>query len=67
MLWIVGTAIVLASWVDVVTPQVGWIGFAIGMVGYVLSKAAPESTTQPPKTQEEPADDGREFDEYKRE
>jgi hypothetical protein len=36
-IWMVGTAIVILSWVDVVSPQVGWIGFAIAGIGWLVS------------------------------
>ena len=36
-LWIVGTAVIVASWADVVTATVGWIGFCITVIGTALS------------------------------
>jgi len=36
-LWIVGTAIIVASWANIVTPTVGWGGFVIALVGTVLN------------------------------
>jgi hypothetical protein len=49
--WAVGTALIVLSWFEVVTPQVGWIGFGIGMVGSVMGwgltppKGTPSSST----------------------
>jgi hypothetical protein len=37
LLWIAGTAVIVASWLDVVTPAVGWIGFAAALAGSMLS------------------------------
>lgn len=37
-LWIVGTALVILSWMNVVSVQIGWGGFAIGTVGFILSR-----------------------------
>ena len=36
--WMVGTVLIVLSWVDVVTPTVGWAGFGIAIVGSMLSK-----------------------------
>ncbi len=38
VLWWGGSALILASWVDAVTPTVGWIGFAVAGVGWLLSR-----------------------------
>jgi hypothetical protein len=46
-LWIVGTAIIVASWANVVTPTVGWVGFGIALVGTVLSSFARRSRERP--------------------
>ena len=35
-LWAIGTILIGLSWFDVVTPTVGWCGFAIGMIGSVM-------------------------------
>jgi hypothetical protein len=35
-LWAIGTILIVLSWIDVVTPTVGWCGFAIGMAGSVM-------------------------------
>jgi membrane-bound ClpP family serine protease len=40
VLWIGGTILILASWVDVVSPTVGWVGFAIALIGTLLSFVA---------------------------
>ena len=37
VLWIGGSALVAASWADLVTPQVGWIGFGVAGAGTLLS------------------------------
>jgi hypothetical protein len=36
-LWAAGTALIVLSWFSVVTPQVGWGGFAISVCGSMLS------------------------------
>jgi hypothetical protein len=49
----VGTILILASWVDVVSPTVGWIGFAIAGVGVLISGVpAPVDRSLYPLTQE---------------
>jgi hypothetical protein len=40
ILWAIGCALVAGSWVDLVSPQVGWIGFGIALCGTILSAAA---------------------------
>jgi hypothetical protein len=50
-LWLVGTALIVLSWVDVVSRPVGWVGFAVAVVGVLLSSAARKQS--PPST---PAD-----------
>jgi hypothetical protein len=37
ILWVVGTALIVASWMGAVTPTVGWIGFAVAGVGALIS------------------------------
>ena len=37
VLWIAGTVVIVASWNDVVSPEVGWIGFTAALAGTVLS------------------------------
>jgi hypothetical protein len=39
-LWIVGTILIAASWADLVTPTLGWVGFGIALVGSLLSFGA---------------------------
>ena len=36
-LWAGGTVLIVLSWLEVVSPTVGWIGFGIGFVGSVIS------------------------------
>jgi hypothetical protein len=44
-LWAAGTAIIVLSWVNVVSPLIGWGGFAIALTGSILSWGL-----RPPKT-----------------
>lgn len=37
ILYYAGTALIILSWVDVVSPGVGWIGFAIAFSVWLLS------------------------------
>jgi hypothetical protein len=37
ILWIAGTVVIIFSWIDVVTPTIGWIGFSATLVGVLLS------------------------------
>jgi hypothetical protein len=34
LFYIVGTALVVGSWINVVGPTLGWIGFGFGLVGW---------------------------------
>ena len=36
-LWAIGTVLIVLSWVDVVSTNIGWCGFALGLVGSVIS------------------------------
>ena len=36
-LWSMGTVLVVLSWFHVVSPAVGWMGFAAGFLGSILS------------------------------
>jgi tetratricopeptide (TPR) repeat protein len=36
-LWAVGTLLIILSWMDVVTPRVGWWGFWISLVGAAIT------------------------------
>lgn len=36
-LWAIGTVLVVLNWLGVVNSIVGWIGFAIGLVGSVIA------------------------------
>jgi hypothetical protein len=44
LLWLGGTIVILLSWVDAVSPTVGWAGFAVTLAGCALSWIA----SQPP-------------------
>jgi hypothetical protein len=61
-LWIGGTAIVAANWLDIVGPSVGWIGWGVALAGTLLSFGAQQAPRQQaPKASaefavEEPAD-----------
>lgn len=37
ILWVAGTALVILSWLNVVSRQTGWVGFGIAIAGTVLS------------------------------
>lgn len=37
LLWIAGTAVIVLSWTQAITPQVGWIGWGVALAGTVLS------------------------------
>src|SRR5262249_27875397 len=51
--WVSGTALIVLSWVNLVTPRVGWIGFAVAMVGALVSYIPqPEDRSAYPLTQE---------------
>jgi hypothetical protein len=43
LLWIVGSALVAASWLRLVNPRIGWLGLATAMVG-VLASWPPEDS-----------------------
>jgi len=47
MLWIVGTIIIVGSWTHLVTPQVGWCGFAVALFGTVLSFGGSRAPASP--------------------
>lgn len=36
-MWGVGTVLVVLSWFDVVSSNIGWFGFALGLVGSAIS------------------------------
>jgi len=38
--WWLGTVLIVLSWVDVVSPQIGWVGFGIACVSVVVSVIA---------------------------
>jgi hypothetical protein len=52
--WIAGTAIIVASWLDIVTPTVGWLGFGIALAGTLLSLGAQQKRQQPSGKRPEP-------------
>lgn len=35
-LYFVGTALIVASWINLVSNRVGWMGFVISMIGWVI-------------------------------
>jgi hypothetical protein len=39
VLWWGGAAVILASWVDAVTPTAGWIGFAVACAVWLISRS----------------------------
>lgn len=41
ILWLAGTALIVGSWVNVVPPEVGWLGFAVAGGAYLISLVAP--------------------------
>ena len=48
-LWCAGTALVVASWFDLVSPSIGWCGFGIGLLGSVVGWGLrPPSADSPP-------------------
>ena len=51
-LWAVGTVVVVLSWMRIVSIAIGWCGFAIGLVGSVISwglrPPSRERPAQPP-------------------
>jgi hypothetical protein len=36
-LWAVGTVLIVLTWVEAVSPTVGWCGFGIGLVGSIIA------------------------------
>ena len=40
LLWIGGTVLIVLSWTDTVSPEVGWAGYAVALAGMVLSRIA---------------------------
>lgn len=46
VLWIAGSAIVVASWSDLVTPTVGWVGWSVALAGTLISLVARQSPRQ---------------------
>jgi hypothetical protein len=37
ILWVAGTVVIVGSWMGVVTPAVGWIGFVVAGIGALIS------------------------------
>ncbi|MCI0380555.1 MAG: hypothetical protein L0215_23455 [Gemmataceae bacterium] len=35
--WVVGTGLIVLSWINAVSPTAGWVGFAIAGVGFVFT------------------------------
>jgi hypothetical protein len=48
-LWIGGTILIVASWTDVVTPTIGWIGFGVALAGTLLSFGAQQRLPPSPQ------------------
>ena len=53
-LWAVGMTLVVLSWLDVVSHTVGWCGFAIGLVGSVISWGLRPPRAEPPAEPPDP-------------
>ena len=50
-LWAGGTVLIVLTWMEVVSPTVGWLGFGIGLIGSVLSWGVrPPRGDAPPET-----------------
>src|SRR5215203_4064112 len=52
--WAVGSTLIALSWFDVVSYEVGWFGFAIGMLGSILGwgiMPPPSENNPPPSAQ----------------
>jgi hypothetical protein len=45
-MWIGGTILIVASWVDIVSPTVGWVGFGVALLGTLLSFVAQQRRQQ---------------------
>ncbi len=57
-MWLVGTILIVASWADVVTPTIGWVGFGVALAGTLLSFGAQQRPQQPhPKPREGGSED----------
>jgi hypothetical protein len=54
VLWIGGTAVIVASWLSIVTPAVGWVGFGVALAGTLLSFGAQQRPQQPTAKPSEP-------------
>lgn len=48
LLWLVGTLLIAGSWFQLVSAKIGWIGFAVAMLGSVLSWCRPRPPAAPP-------------------
>jgi hypothetical protein len=46
LFWYIGTILIVRSWFDLVSVQLGWFGFAIAIGGSILSRlvTAPETS-----------------------
>ena len=62
LLWIVGTSIIIASWADLVTPEVGWVGFGIALTGSLLDVSARRRAAAAAPANAEPKADERAAD-----
>jgi hypothetical protein len=53
-LWVGGTILIVLSWVNVVSNEVGWLGFAVSLVGALVSYTVqPYDRSAYPLTQEQ--------------
>ena len=60
VLWIGGTILIVASWGDIVTPTVGWIGFGVALAGTLFSIVAQQSPRKGQRTRPEERELGAE-------
>ena len=62
LVWIGGTILIVLSWNDTVSAEVGWVGFVIALIGVALSfiphlrakQAMPPPNLEPPSEAERP-------------
>jgi hypothetical protein len=56
-IWIGGTILIVASWADIVSPTIGWVGFGVALLGTLLSFGAQK---RPHRLRPEPPEVGHE-------